>query len=191
LPKCKHCKKPYKREKPLQVTCFTVECANGWAITVREKKEALQAKRESKLRKAERKQLADDKKRIRESSIKWWAAKTKKICHLFIRTRDAGKGCKSCGTKESRQWDAGHYIPSHRGAALRYDERNIHLQCCRCNDGSKLSGNLTMYRMALVRDYGEEYVQELERIGHTKKKWTIPELQEVIEYYKAKLKELR
>jgi hypothetical protein len=174
----------------MQVTCYTVECALGLAKSKREKKEAMQAKCEAKLKKAERKQLVADKKRIRESKAKWWAEKATKICHLFIRTRDAGKGCKSCGIKEAI-WHAGHYIPSHRGAALRYDERNIHLQCSACNDGSKLSGNLTLYRMALVRDYGEEYVQELERIGHTKKTWKIPELQEVIEYYKAKLKELR
>lgn len=131
------------------------------------------------------------RKNINDNDPKWHAKRTKTICHLFIRTRDAGKGCKSCGTKESRQWDAGHYIPSHRGSALRYDERNIHLQCCVCNDGSKLSGNLTMYRMALVRDHGEEYVQELERIGHTKKTWTIPELIDVHDYYKQKLKDIK
>jgi hypothetical protein len=49
---------------------------------------------------------------------------------------------------------------------------------------------VTVYRAKLVSIHGEEYVQELERIGHTKKTWKIPELQEVIEYYKRKLKEL-
>lgn len=157
---------------------------------MREKKEALQEKREAKLRKAERKQLAQDKKRIRESSVKWWAAKTKKICHLFIRTRDAKEPCFTCGTTEDVVYAAGHFIPDGRAAALRYDERNIHKQCnMYCN--KSLSGNVMAYRAKLVSIHGEEYVQELERIGHTKKTWKIPELQEVIEYYKAKLKELR
>lgn len=179
MPKCKNkaCGKKYERTHGGIETWCSVDC--GMSI--------LKEKRE----KAYKAETAKMRRNMNDKDPKWHAKRTKKMCHLFIRTRDAGKGCKSCRTKESKQWDAGHYIPSHRGSALRYDERNIHLQCCTCNDGSKLSGNLTMYRIALVSDHGEEYVQELERIGHTKKTWTIPELIEVHDYYKAKLKELK
>lgn len=48
-----------------------------------------------------------------------------------------------------------------------------------------------VYRSKLVSIHGEEYVQELERIGHTQKRWTIDELKEVESYYKAKLRELK
>jgi len=174
MPKCRHCKAPYTRTHNGIETWCSVEC--GYQLA---------RKKQSQAYKAETRVM---RKAANEKSVKWLAAKAKTVCHLFIRTRDAGKGCRSCGTKTAKQYHAGHFISSHRGAALRYDERNIFLQCAACNDGNKLSGNLLMYRAALARDYGEDYVQELERIGHEKKTWKIPDLQEVIEYYKAKLK---
>lgn len=181
--KCKECREKYTPVRPMQVGCgydCDLALALKAAVKARIKRER-DYDRETNRR----------KKAIREAKPAWWEAKLKLVCHLYIRTRDALDPCPSCGCTETAQWDAGHFIPSHRGSALRYDERNIHKQCCVCNDGSKGSGNLTQYRIGLVKKIGVEQVEELERIGHTIKRWTIPELQELIIYYKAKLRELK
>ena len=172
--KCRWCKQLFIPAQSLQVVC-TPQCAHAYAKSKREKSY-----------KAETRAM---RKKLNESNVKYWADKAKTVCHDYIKKRDKLKGCISCGTTADVQYAAGHFIPSGRASALRYDERNIFKQCNNyCN--KNMSGNVRLYRMALVRDYGEEYVQELERIGHTKKTWKIPELQEVIEYYKRKLKEL-
>ena len=175
MPKCKHCKAPYERTRNGIETWCSVECGYQLARL----KQAQAFKKETRVM----------RKKLNESSVKWVAKRAKHYCHLYIRTLYANEPCFTCGTREDVVYAAGHFIPSGRAAALRYDERNIRKQCNNyCN--KNLSGNVTVYRAKLVSIHGEEYVQELERIGHTKKTWKIPELQEVIEYYKRKLKEL-
>lgn len=188
--KCKHCKERFIKTRPIQPACG-YECEVALAVKSAQRK---QLKREREAAKKERAYKAETramKQAANEASPKWWAARLKKVCHLYIRTRDAMLGCISCGTMESKKWDAGHYIPSHRGAKHRYSELNINKQCCACNDGNKLSGNLTLYRIGLVKKIGAEAVEEIERTAHDIKRWTIPEMQELERYYKNKLELLK
>jgi len=108
-------------------------------------------------------------------------------CHLYIRSRDASKPCVSCGRHHTGQYHAGHYRPSGVNSALRYDERNIYKQCAPCNN--KKSGNLSAYRLELIRRIGIETVEWLDN-NHEIKRWTIDELKEITAYYKEKLKQL-
>ena len=124
------------------------------------------------------------KKESKEKDIKHWAKKAKLTFNAWIRERDAFLPCISCGVTETNQWDAGHYMPSHTNAALRFDERNVNKQCCRCNNGSLLSGNLTNYRIGLVNKIGEDAVIELET-NKTIKRWTIEELKNICQQYKS------
>jgi len=167
------------QERIGQSVCDVV-CTIGLINKKKEKKE-IEKKKEC------RKSL----KEFNENDIKWLLKKTTADCNAYIRERDKNLPCVSCGTTHSIQWDAGHYIPAGRGSALRFDVRNIHKQCCVCNDGNKRSGNITMYRMELVRRHGEEYVAELERIGHTTKKWTVDELKELRKMFRQLLAELK
>jgi hypothetical protein len=52
-----------------------------------------------------------------------------------------------------------------------------------------MSGNLVAYREALIKKIGLEMVQELESNNQCKK-WSVGELQEIINKYKHKIKEL-
>ena len=72
--------------------------------------------------------------------------------------------------------------------ALRFDERNIHLQCIRCNHF--LSGNVREYRDGLIRKVGLETVLELEGpqpLVDTSADW----YSSIESHYKAKLKALK
>ena len=140
-------------------------------------------------RAARKKESKRHKREYYENDKQHWERKARMACHAYIRMRDAGLPCVSCGTTESVQYAAGHYRPSGVNSKLRYDERNIHKQCNRyCNKG--MSGNLTKYRAGLVARIGEAAVAELDA-NHETKRWTLEELKEVHRYYTEKLKELK
>ncbi|MDG6786005.1 recombination protein NinG, partial [Glaesserella parasuis] len=71
---------------------------------------------------------------------------------------------------------------------LRFNEDNVHKQCSACNN--HLSGNITEYRINLVRKIGVERVEALESY-HPPVKWSIEDCKEIIKTYRAKIKELK
>lgn len=106
------------------------------------------------------------------------------IFNKFIRKRD-GNFCISCDELSTKQIHAGHYRSVGSAPHLRFNELNVHSQCSQCNNF--LSGNLIKYRVNLVQKIGLEAVQDLENNNETRK-YSIPELQEMIKKYKELLK---
>lgn len=136
-----------------------------------------------------RKETTKMKKEFNEKDITFWENKAEKQCNKYILLRDKGKPCISCNTENPNiDYAAGHYIPKGRSAALRFHEFNIHRQCNNyCN--SKNSGNLIPYRMALVKLYGEEYVQWLDK-SHTMPRYRLDDYRRIFEEYKTKINNL-
>lgn len=85
----------------------------------------------------------------------------------YIRVRDQGKPCISCGVTPESYYgggvDAGHYLArgSQKGTQKRFDTRNCHAQCKRCN--RYLAGAVADFRVGLEQRYGKEYVEALEQ----------------------------
>ena len=83
----------------------------------------------------------------------------------YIRTRDAGKPCISCGTMPESFYgggtDAGHYRSRGSAPHLKFHTSNCHAQCKRCN--RYLSGSITEYRKGLVERIGLDKVEALEQ----------------------------
>ena len=104
------------------------------------------------------------------------------VFNKYIRTRDEGLVCISCGSDKANQ--AGHWISVKQSGALRYHEWNVNLQCAGCN--LYLHGNQVMYRVGLVQKIGEKAVAELESmyINQRIKKWDRSELEDIINKYK-------
>ena len=107
--------------------------------------------------------------------------KTQKVVNAYIRKRDEGLPCISCGGIGNQ---AGHYFTVKGYSALRFNEWNIHLQCAGCN--MYKHGNQAMYRIGLVERIGENAVKELEfeAVNNRVKKWTRTELNDLIDRYK-------
>lgn len=118
-------------------------------------------------------------------------AKAQKAFNEFIRLRDAKAGCISCEKSVDwhGQWHAGHYKTVGARPDLRFNEDNCHKQCSRCNN--YISGNLTNYRVSLIKKIGIAAVKELESNADTPKKYTAQDYKEIAEHYKAKVKELK
>lgn len=97
----------------------------------------------------------------------------------FIRQRD-----KTCFTCPGPNQNAGHYVK--RGhMSLRFNEKNVHSQCVKCN--LWLNGNLEVYAYRLTELYGIDILRELNNQKHQIKKWTREELYQLIDHYKNRL----
>lgn len=109
----------------------------------------------------------------------------------FIRMRDSLDDyfkCISCGHPKSLDlMHAGHYLSAGNYGAVRFDERNVHGQCSKCN--THLHGNLQEYRAKLIHKIGLEEVEALEMKakmpGH---RWDRFGLIEIIIIYQNKTK---
>lgn len=127
----------------------------------------------SKLRQkkaAERKRLRESRNlKARKEAIKTqpqWCKEAQKAFNAYIRARDYGKPCISCGCREQERFTGGHFDCGHyrsTGAAshLRFNVFNAHGQCKRCN--RELSGNAVEYRIRLVERLGVDLVDRLEQ----------------------------
>ena len=107
--------------------------------------------------------------------------KAQKVFNSWIRKRDEGHKCISCNNPGNQ---AGHYFTVRGYSYLRFDERNVNIQCSGCN--LYKYGNQAMYRIGLVQKLGEDVVKDLEydAVNNRIKKWSRSELLEIIEKYK-------
>jgi hypothetical protein len=176
MPKCKNkaCSKKYERTHGGIETWCSVDC--GMAI--------LKEKRE-KAYKAETRAM---KKARDDADRSLWIKKAQTAFNAYIRARDAGLPCISCGVPDGQgKRNACHYRPAGINTALRFEESNVHGGCERCN--TYQSGNLVEYRIGLKRRIGADKVEWLEQ-NHEIKKWSIDELKAIEAEYKRKLKEI-
>jgi len=116
--------------------------------------------------------------------------KATRVFNGYIRKRDEGKPCISCGSYNTAH--ASHFYSGGHYAGLRFNEDNVHASCVRCN--TFLHGNLNEYRKRLVYRIGQERLEKLDLLaGQYKRqgyKWNRFLLQEIIDTYQQKAKEL-
>ena len=102
-------------------------------------------------------------------------------------TDDDGYGnCWSCGKNlfyRGRDSQGGHFLPKSVTGyhPMRWNKDNCHLQCSGCNNYK--SGNIVEYRKKMVKEYGLEYVEEMESSYSGTHKWDKQELIDLIIYY--------
>lgn len=125
----------------------------------------------------------------KSDSVKQLTKVAKLMAQKFARLRDREKPCISCGADHSNIWNGGHMYKSELYSGVRFDQLNIHKQCTKCN--LHLNGNEVGYVHGFIQRYGlEKFNQISTQARQTKnKKWSVPELQEIINDYKLKLKE--
>lgn len=173
--KCKVCGIPYTAKLPMQVVCGPA-CAHK-----KVKQDKAEEVKETKRRKAALKTLPELKKEAQQAF------------NAYIRERDKGKPCISCGRPDDKNGyhqgrDCGHYRSVGSAAHLRYAETNAHGQCVFCN--RNLAGNVIGYRLGLIERIGIEAVEKLEQDNSTRK-WTRDELIDIKREYVEKLKKLK
>ena len=96
--------------------------------------------------------------------------------------------CYTCYNKKHvKEIHNGHFL-SRRHTATRWHEDNCRPQCPRCNLFSQ--GEQFLFGSRLQAEIGHDAVEQLQALSRTSVKYSTAELKELIQYYKARLKEL-
>lgn len=169
MKKCKNCKEGFEPIHFNQKFCFKDECRNVWIQSEKDK----QWKKEKAKKKVELMTLQD------------YIKIAQQVFNKFIRERDKGSVCISCQKKPLKE-NAGHFYNANNHWSVRFDERNVHLQCEHCN--TYLSGNLIYYRENLIKKIGLDEFEKLSVKAKETRKYSKEELKEIIEVYRNKLK---
>ena len=169
--RCKNCKEKFEQVRFNQKFCLEPECVRVWV----ESEKAKQWKKTKQKAKQDLMTLSD------------YLKLTQQVFNKFIRLRDKGNVCISCQKKALKE-NAGHFFNANNHYNVRFDERNVNLQCEHCN--TYLSGNLIEYQRNLIHKIGITDYSQLEAEARKTRKFTIDELKEIIAIYKKKIKEI-
>lgn len=181
--KCKSCGQAFIPFKPMQSVCG-IDCA----ISEGNRKNAIKMR---KLARQERKDRVQKLKDMR--TLPQLKAEAQKAFNAFIRARDAGKPCISCGNPLPAEllggaFDCGHYRSVGSAPHLRFVEENAHGQCKYCN--RHLSGNHVAYRQGLVVRIGLDAVERIESDQEVKK-YTHNALLSLAAHYRLAKKQIK
>ena len=123
-----------------------------------------------------------------------WMKEAQKAFNRYIRARDYGKPCASCGSspeqKRGGTMDCSHYRSVGSAPHMRFFVFNAASGCVKCN--RELSGNVVELRKGLVIRFGKERIESLEA-DETISRFDIPYLMRVKYIFnrRAKLREDR
>lgn len=186
---CAVCEQPF-----FPPTSFIRHCSPKCGIKLL----ALKAKAERESTKARKEALKPRKDWMAEAKVA--IQKARRLEEL-----SKGRGCMSClrtqqeveqtdGWKPGGAWDGGHFQSKGARPELALEPLNIWLQCKSCNGGSgKYARKAYTVNLAfeenLIAAEGQALVDWLKG-PHDPKKYTIPDLKQIIATYRAKAKEL-
>jgi hypothetical protein len=173
---CKICGDQFKAYKTTQRVC-SYDCAIEYAKHKRQKDEL--------------KKWNQRKKELKKNleTLTQLAVKVQKTVNEYVRLRDAGKPCVSCGIKYASNFQAGHLYPSGTCWSVRFDPRNIHVQCRQCNMNK--SGNLNEYRKNVLSRITERDLKELDALAHQTAHFTKHDLHKIKSDFEARIDEIK
>ncbi|EMV1563979.1 recombination protein NinG [Enterobacter hormaechei] len=169
--KCAHkaCRQWFHPVRDGQVVC-SFECASAIGKEQTAKAREAAKQKEAQRQRTEEKAGRQRRKAKRESfkTKAQWDKEAQSAFNRYIRIRDEGKECVSCGNPligksnylTGSAIDASHYRSRGAASHLKFNVFNVHSACTRCN--RQLSGNAVEYRIRLVDRIGLERVERLE-----------------------------
>jgi len=171
-------------------------CPAHGAIYALELRAKEKIKAEAKLIKAQKEAEKEGRQRRQERRIalktkSQWRVEAQAAFNRYVRLRDAGKPCISCGREPEQKhggtMDCGHY--RSRGAAmhLAFNLHNTAGQCVFCN--RNMSGAQKAFELGLIERIGQEKVEALNN-DNTTRRFDIPYLQRIKSIFTRKARAL-
>lgn len=113
-----------------------------------------------------------------------------KVFSEYVRRKQAdwqGYGrCITCGKVDNwKSLQAGHFISRSKSNTL-FNLINVNPQCYRCN--VLLKGNIISYYRFMQEVYGDEAITNLMEESEKERRWTVPELEQMIENWRIEMK---
>ena len=171
--RCKNCRNKFEPKSFLQKFCMENDECIKIFIEQTKAKEWLKKKKQMK----ENLQTKSDYIKILQILV-----------NRYVKLRDNGLPCISCQKEIKNKRDSGHYFSVGGYPSVRFDLRNINSQCINCNQFN--GGNLIEYRKHLINKIGQNEFDELDRLAHQKRQYTIDEIKDLIKEYKEKIKQI-
>lgn len=171
---CQQCGREYLPFNSLQKAC-SIACAKELGRKADKDRQTAKARASNR----------EARQRLKGRSD--WLREAQVVCNRYIRLRDAGQPCISCGRLTGAKINAGHYLSVGYRPELRFHPLNIHAQCEQCN--SHLSGNIAQYRPRLIEKIGLQAVDWLEG-PHSAQKLTVEDIKAIKAHYSEQAKRL-
>lgn len=175
-------------------------CPEHGTILAMEEREKEKVKAEAKRIKAKKdeEKAGRVRRQAKRESFKTksqWDKEAQSAFNRYIRIRDEGKECVSCGSPligksnylTGSAIDASHYRSRGAASHLKFNVFNVHSACTRCN--RQLSGNAVEYRIRLIDRIGLALVERLES-DNEPRKFDIPYLQRIKSIFTRKARAL-
>jgi hypothetical protein len=128
---------------------------------------------------------------MKAKTLTYWKKKAWAVCSQYVRLLHSYNGYCTCYTcsvvKPIKEMQAGHGF-SGRGNSILFNLDIIRPQCYGCNICN--SGKLDIFTFRLRKEHGDKKYNELWALRDVQRKYTIPELQEMIYDFKTKIKKL-
>jgi hypothetical protein len=153
-----------------------IDCATEWG------KNAAITKREREYRKS----MVEAKERLKTRSD--FANEAQAAVNAYVRLRDENKPCISCQRYHDGQYHAGHYRTRKAAPQHRFNVLQIRKQCSACNN--HLSGNITEFRINLVKLISAERVEQIENDNEIRR-YDIDYLKRIKAVFKKRTNHLR
>ena len=140
------------------------------------------------VKKVRAKETREKREKLRTRSE--WLRLAQKAFNEYIRVRDRGKPCISCGASQGDTvlggaFDAGHFRSVGSAPHLRFNSWNCNIQCVRCN--RYRGGAPHEYRKGLIDRRSLEIVEALEQDDRPRN-YSIHDLQRIIKLCKKRIK---
>lgn len=152
--KCAACKTVFEPARSLQKVC-SPKCAADFAAKQKAQK-AARANREERVSLRERKAKLKTRRE--------WIAEAQAAFNAYVRERDFGLPCISCGLPPKQVFggavDCGHFRSVGSAQQHRFNLKNCAAQCVKCN--RFLGSNSVEMRKGMVARFGLEAVEVLE-----------------------------
>ena len=149
--RCKHCRE-YVSEwlsVPAGVFC-NLNHAMAWQENARQ----------AAAQKAYKAKTADRKRKLLYNDRKYWLEKAQGSFNAWVRARDKGLPCISCGKPDNGDVrHASHFKSRGANSFLRYHPMNVNASCVKCNAYN--SGALDGYALGIIEKYGIEALKYL------------------------------
>lgn len=188
MPLCSICKTKFKPKYSTLEKWCSEDCEYEYNV-----KQAVKAGLKERLRLAKERKQKDkavmSAMKERSMTLQDWIKLCQIVFNSFIRLRDKDRECISSGRPLTGKYDAGHFRSAGAYPNLRFEEDNCHGQTV--HDNRDKHGNLIEYRERLIVRIGMERFEALEAKKNIPRNYTIPEVKELIQYYRQKIKELK
>jgi len=182
--KCKNCNQVFEKNPNRNIDyCCSYKCYTERIRKLKEQKTEKVTLTNTGPHEWEKKKMS-----VSKSAYKMQIRILRSVFNTYIRQRDKGKPCITCGKKLVKDYDAGHCFTVGANPELRFDPDNVHGQCRDCNGSA--DGKQPEHILALPGRIGLERLTALQAKINKPLKLSTPEILEKITHYKQLTKSL-